>query len=188
PSNMAAWPRTLQVRRAWWRYCRDKSRSLLLPSESADASFQADTQKLLRLDGKLHRQLAKHLFTKAVDDHVHGILGRDTALLAIKKLILANLGRRCFVLYLGGVVQDFQVRKCVRPALIAEEKRIALRIISRAAGALHHLHEPAVGILPVSRRNTFGDNRAPGVFPHVDHLRPGVGLLVVIGEGDRIEL
>ena len=37
-------------------------------------------------------------------------------------------------------------------------------------------------------REALGDNSAARVLPDVDHLRPGVGLLVIIGESDRVEL
>src|ERR671919_3182646 len=66
----------------------------------ADTAFETHAQKLLRLDGKLHRQLPKHLFAEAIDDHRYGILRRNPPLPAVKKLILANLRGRSLVLHL----------------------------------------------------------------------------------------
>src|SRR5688572_14934698 len=57
---------------------------------SANAAFQADAQKLLSFNRKLHRQFAEHLFAKSTDDQIDGILRRDTALPAVKKLIFAD--------------------------------------------------------------------------------------------------
>src|SRR6266536_1095790 len=72
-------------------------------------------------------------------------------------------------------------------ALIAQEERIALRVISRSRSSLQDLDHPSVGILSVTRRDPFGDDRASGVLPDVDHFRPGVGLLVIVGHRDGIE-
>jgi len=41
----------------------------------ADAAFETHAQELLRLHGKFHRQLPKHLFAEAIDDQSDGVLG-----------------------------------------------------------------------------------------------------------------
>src|SRR5262249_59112259 len=45
----------------------------------------------------------------------------------------------------------------------------------------------SMGVAAGPGRDALGYDRAPGVPPHVDHLRPGIGLLTVVGEGDRVE-
>src|SRR5882672_4660315 len=55
------------------------------------AAFEAHAQKLLRFDGEFHRKFLEHLFAEAVHDHVHGVLLRDTARVAVKNLVLADL-------------------------------------------------------------------------------------------------
>ena len=41
----------------------------------ADAAFEAHAQELLRLYGKFHGQLSKHLFAETIDDQIDGVLG-----------------------------------------------------------------------------------------------------------------
>ena len=65
----------------------------------ADASFQADPQKLLGLHGELHRELTEDLLAESIDDQRYGVLGRQAALPAVKDLIFTDLGCRC--LWLG---------------------------------------------------------------------------------------
>ena len=67
-------------------------------SFSRTAAFEADAEQLLRLDRELHRQLLEDFLAEAVDDHVHRVLGRDAALLAVEDLVLADLRRRGLVL------------------------------------------------------------------------------------------
>ena len=50
------------------------------------------------------------------------------------------------------------------------------------------LHQPAIGVLAVTGRDALGDDRAARIGADVDHLGAGVGLLVVVGGGHRIEL
>lgn len=38
-----------------------------------DTAFEADAEQFLRLDGKLHGQLAKDFLAEAVDDHADGV-------------------------------------------------------------------------------------------------------------------
>ena len=62
------------------RYYREKGLSY--------AAFEANAEQFLGLDGELHGQFAEDIFGIAVDDETHGALGRDTALLAVEKLVL----------------------------------------------------------------------------------------------------
>ena len=54
-------------------------------------------------------------------------------------------------------------------------------------GAAAHLDQPAIGVLPVPGRYPLRDYRARRIAPEMDHLGPGIGLLVVVGDGDGIE-
>src|SRR5260370_37035534 len=61
----------------------------------ADTAFETDRQQLLRLDGKLHRQLLQHFLAEPVDDQRQRILIAQSALAAIEQQVLAGLrGRR----------------------------------------------------------------------------------------------
>src|ERR687892_804573 len=97
----------------------------------ADTPLQTDAEQLLGLHGEFHRQLAKYLLTKTVNDHVHGIFRGNAPLPTIKELILADLGCRRFVLHLRGRVQYLEIRKRVSAAFITEKQRVALRVIAR---------------------------------------------------------
>ncbi len=78
--------------------------------------------------------------------------------------------------------------KGVRAALVADQQRVALGEVARAVGALEHRDQAAVGVLRVAGRDALGDDRALRVLADVDHLGAGVGLLVVVGQRDRVEL
>src|SRR6478609_1505223 len=65
---------------------------------SADAAFERDADKLLRLDGKFHRQFLQDFLDEAVDDQGDRRFGRDAALQAVKQLVLGNFRSRRFVL------------------------------------------------------------------------------------------
>ena len=73
-------------------------------------------------------------------------------------------------------------------AAIADEQGVALGVIARVLCALTHAHQPAVAVLPPAGRNTLGHDGAAGVAPDMDHLGAGIGLLVIIGDSDRVEL
>src|SRR5437016_1591328 len=77
----------------------------------SDTSFQADAQQLLRFDGKFHRQFLEDFLAKTVDDHVHGVLRRDAALVAVENLVFADLRRGRFVLDARRLVLHLDVRE-----------------------------------------------------------------------------
>src|SRR5205823_14143526 len=103
---------------------------------SAHAPLQTLPQQLLRLDRELHRQLAEHLLAEAVDDHADRVLRRQAALLAVENLVLADLRRRGLVLDRRALVAHLDVRERVRPALVAQQQRIALRVVAGVLRAL----------------------------------------------------
>src|SRR2546426_8125779 len=155
---------------------------------STHAPFETDAEQPLRLDGELHRQLLEDFLAEAVHDHRYGVLGRQAALLRVKDLVLADLGGRSLVLHGGGAVAHVDVRERVRPAPVADEHRVALRVVAGLLGALQDLHEAAVGVLPTARRDALRHDRRARILAHVDHLGARVRLLAVVGHRHRIEL
>ena len=85
-------------------------------------------------------------------------------------------------------VLDLDVRERVRAAAIADQQRIALRVVARARRALGDLHQAAVAVLADARRDALGDDGAARVLAEVQHLGAGVGLLLVVDHRDRVEL
>src|SRR5262245_41646061 len=85
-------------------------------------------------------------------------------------------------------VPHFDVREGVRAAFIANQQRIALRVIACAGCALQDLHLTAISILPMPSRDALRHNRAARVLADMDHLGAGISLLIVVGESNRIEL
>src|SRR5207248_4309014 len=100
----------------------------------------------------------------------------------------ADLRGRGLVLDLRGRVLHFEVRESVGAALIAEQQRIALRVVARASGALEDFHHAAIAVLAVPGGDALGHDGALRVLADVDHLGAGVGLLVVVGDGYGVEL
>src|SRR5437016_4841587 len=154
----------------------------------SDTAFQADAQQLLCLNGKLHRQFAEHALAETVDDHGNRIFRLKAPLAQVKELVLADLGRRSLMFHPGGRVPHFDVGKGMRTALVADQQRVALRVIPRAGGALHNFHQPSIRVLSVAGGDTLRDRRAAGVLANVDHLRARIGLLIIVGQRDRVEL
>src|SRR5438270_5008243 len=76
----------------------------------------------------------------------------------------------------------------MRAALVADQKRVTLRVISRSLSALQNLYLATVRVLPMSSGDALRNNRAAGILADVDHLGAGVGLLIVVGQGNGIEL
>src|SRR3972149_82258 len=197
---MMAWTSpALTFRSTPWRICwvptlacRSLISSMVHPSDEllrnlADAALEADAEQLLRLHGKLHRQLIEDLPGEAIDDHRDRILGREPALPEVEDLVLADLGRGCLMLHPGRGILHLDVGKGVGTALVADQQRIALCVVARPTGALEDLDQPAVGVLAVTRGDALGDDRALRVLADVDHLGARVRLLVVVGEGDGVE-
>ena len=142
----------------------------------------------MRFDGEFHRQLAEDFFAEAVDDHRNRVFGRDAALIAVENLVLADFRGAGFVLDLRARVVHLNVRKSVRAALIADQKRIALREVARVVGVLQNADQAAIRVVAATRRNAFRDDRAARVLADVNHLGAGVGLLQIVGHRDRIKL
>src|SRR5436309_14382573 len=118
-------PRRISRAPAWT--CRFSILSMPL----SNASLQRDDQQLLGLDRKFHRELTEDFLAEPADDDVDGVLGRQPALSAIENLVFSDSRRRCLVLDARGRALDVEIGKRVRAALIADEQRVALRVIAR---------------------------------------------------------
>src|SRR5690606_25073414 len=159
-----------------------------LPPFSTYRPFKTDRQQVLRLDCELHRELLEHGLAETVDDHVDGILLRDAAAQAIEELVVPDLRGCRLVFDARGGVAHLQIGERVRAATIAHEQRVALREVTGVRRFRQDLHEPAIAILAVAGGDAFGDDRAARVRADVNHLRPGVSLLIVVRDRDRVEL
>src|SRR6476469_8293268 len=82
---------------------------------------------------------------------------------------------------------DLDVRERVRAATLADEQRIALRVVARALGGLLDLDQAAIGVLPATGADALADDLRLGALADVDHLGAGVGLLAVVRERNLVE-
>src|SRR5947209_8318518 len=92
------------------------------------------------------------------------------------------------MLHAGAGILYLDVRKGVRAALVADQERVALRVIACAMSSLQDLYLPAIGVLSEAGGDALGDNRALRVLADMDHLRSGIGLLAIVGQRHRVEL
>ena len=51
-----------------------------------------------------------------------------------------------------------------------------------------HLHQPPIAILAMTGRDALGYDRTFRILTQMDHLRTRIGLLVIIGYGNRVKL
>src|SRR5207244_5178251 len=91
------------------------------------------------------------------------------------------------MLDLGRGIAYLDVGYGVRAAAVADQQRVALRVVACALRPRLHPNEPTIGVLAAPGRNALRDDRRTRVAPDMDHLRAGVGLLAVVGDRDRIE-
>jgi len=75
----------------------------------------------------------------------------------------------------GRGVLHLDIREGVGAALVADKKRIALRVVARPRSVLEDPKPTRVGILAVACRDALGDDRTPRVLADVDHLGARVG-------------
>ena len=87
----------------------------------------------------------------------------------------------------GSGVLDVHDGEGVGTAGLAEQERIALRVVAYTLSAREHLDHATIGVLGVTCRDTFGDDTRARVASDMDHLGAGVGFLVVVGDSHRIE-
>ena len=61
-------------------------------------------------------------------------------------------------------------------------------MITGAFGTGRNFHQAAIAVLTMPGGDTFRDDRTASIPSKVDHLRTGVGLLVIVGDGHRVKL
>src|SRR4030065_2610663 len=105
----------------------------------------------------------KYMLAEAVDDHRYRLFGADAALREIKQLLLADLGGGGLVLDLGAAVLHLDVREGVGAALIANQHRVALRIIARPGRARADLYQAAIAVVGAPGPHALADDGAAGV-------------------------
>ena len=88
----------------------------------------------------------------------------------------------------GRVVMHIHIREGMSTAVGAKEQRVARRIIAGIVGCCGSSYQSAIGVLGVSGRDALRNDGRLGVTPDVNHLCTGVSLLIVVGDGHRIEL
>src|SRR5260221_5380059 len=109
-----------------------------------DAAFEADREELLRLDRELHRQLLQDVPAEAVDDQGQRVLVGEAALAAIEQLVVADLRGRRLVLDPGRRVAHLDIGNGVGAAAVADQQRVALRVVARTLGARLHPDEAPI--------------------------------------------
>src|SRR4029079_4487377 len=79
------------------------------------------------------------------------------------------------------------IRHRMRAALVADQKAIALRVVACALCLREHLHKTPIGTLPACGGDACGDDGRARVLADMDHLGPGIGLLEIVGNLNRVE-
>src|SRR5512132_3631897 len=155
---------------------------------SADAALQAHAKQFLCLDRELHGQLLQYLPAAAVYDGGHRLFLGQAALPAVEELVLADLRCRRLVLDASRPVPDLNIGNGVPAAARTDQQAVTARVVARVLRARLHADETAIGVLAMAGGNALREDRRAGIAADVDHLRAGVGLLPVVGDGDRVEL
>ena len=106
---------------------------------------------------------------------------------AVKELVFADSGCRGFMFDGRAGVFDLQIWKSVSATLVAEQKRVALTVVPGILGFGPDTDQASVRLLPLTRRDSLGNDGASGVLPDMDHLGTGVRLLPIVRQGNRIE-
>src|SRR4029077_7166626 len=60
--------------------------------------------------------------------------------------------------------------------------------VARALGVAVGHDQPAIGVVGLTRRDALGDDAAPRGLAAMQHLGPGIDLLVAVGNSYRVEL
>ena len=85
-------------------------------------------------------------------------------------------------------VAALDVRPSVGTTFVTQQQRVALRIVTRVLGFGGNPHQTTITILTMTGRNTFRYDGTTGVLAQVNHFGARVGLLVVVGHGNGVEL
>ncbi len=76
----------------------------------------------------------------------------------------------------------------MRTAVLAEQQAVALGEVAHAFRLRRNADEAAIGVLALAGRDALGHDGRAAALAIVDHLGAGIGLLVIVGDGDRVEL
>src|SRR6185295_3116664 len=81
----------------------------------------------------------------------------------------------------------FDIRHGVGAAVGPDQQRVALGIVARVLGLAIDADQTAIGVLRLARRDALGNDPRTRVGAQMDHLGAGIGLLIVVGDGDGIK-
>ena len=149
---------------------------------SPHAPLEADCDKLLRLHGKLHRQFLQHVAAEPIDQKGYSLLFGQAALTAIKQLIIRELGRCCLMFELSRWRVTFNIGHGMRAALIADQKTVTLRKVSRAGGFPVRGYQSAIRRVGFPGADPLRDHTRARIFAQMDHFGSGIGLLEAISD------
>ena len=107
----------------------------MLPSRLTASSFCASTANSIG-------SFCSTALQKPLTIDRHRLLLRDPALAAVEQLVVGDLRGRRLVLDLRERVPRLDVGKRVRAAAVADQERVALRVVARAAAPLRILTRP----------------------------------------------
>ena len=127
------------------------------------AALERNAQELLGLNGEFHGKFVDHIFGVTADNEGNGVLGGDTALVAVEQLVLGDFRSCGFVFHCGVVVGHIDIRERVRAAGGTQQQGVARGIVACAFGLRSHFDQSAIGILAVTGGDTFRDDRGTRV-------------------------
>src|SRR5690606_30743905 len=117
----------------------------------------------------------------------HRVLLGNAARAAVEQLVVADLRGGSLVLDGRAGVLPLEAGEGDGAAQPAAQQLSARSDATCACSAGGRLHQAARGVLAAAGADALADDLALGAFADVDHLGPGVGLLAVVGECDRVE-
>ena len=91
------------------------------------------------------------------------------------------------MLQLGRAVAGLDIGHGVRAAVAADQQAVALGEVAHPGRLGMHRDQAPIGRVRLARRDRLGDDPALRILAQMDHLGAGVGLLMSVGDGDRIE-
>ena len=85
------------------------------------------------------------------------------------------------------LIMDIHIREGMRTALVTQQQRVALTIVTRIIRLLSYTHQAPVRVLTMSGRDTLADNGTTGILTQMNHLRTRIRLLVVVRHRHTVE-
>ncbi len=73
------------------------------------------------------------------------------------------------------------------PTGVAQQQTVALGVIAGIGSFRSNFYQPTVTVLAFTGRYTFGNNNAAGVFAQMNHFGSRIGLLMIVGNGNRVK-